>query len=490
MRRSTAAWAVLALVVSLTTACSEEGSKAGGGAVPVTLRIGTDDEPGRPAADQIQEFGRQVEALSDGQITVEPVWKADGQGQQDWDQRVARMVVSGELDMGLIPSRAWDTEGVTTLRALNAPFLVNSEALLARVVSADIATDMLAGLDTVGITGLALLPESMRQVFSFGEPLLTPEQFQGATIRAPRSDTTYALFQALGATVNDVQGDEFSEGVNAGTVAGAESSFVLAGSLPRQTVATGNLVLFPKVNSLVVNSERFAGLTEAQQGILRKSADATRDWAIGAVIESPTAATGYCAEGGTVVVTTGENVAAFEEAAAPVYAQLESDSVTKGFIQAIRDLKATSAEPAAVMPCMPPAVATPTPGPSTGADAQEFPEGIYRTEMSAEALLAAGIDPASANGLDGISTLEFKNGRWINYRTVPAPDDCTGTYSVDGGRLVVTITPRCGGSLGMWFSAKWTLEGSALTFTELTSDTDSQAFIDAVWGNRVWERIG
>ena len=79
MRRTTAAWAVLALAVSFATACSsEEGSKAGGDAVPVTLRIGTDDGPGRPAADQIQEFARQVDAMSAGQITIEPVWNADG----------------------------------------------------------------------------------------------------------------------------------------------------------------------------------------------------------------------------------------------------------------------------------------------------------------------------------------------------------------------------------------------------------------------------
>ena len=106
MRRTTAAWAVLALAVSFATACSsEEGSKAGGDAVPVTLRIGTDDGPGRPAADQIQEFARQVDAMSAGQITIEPVWNADGPVQRDWDQKVARMVVSGDLDMGLIPSR-------------------------------------------------------------------------------------------------------------------------------------------------------------------------------------------------------------------------------------------------------------------------------------------------------------------------------------------------------------------------------------------------
>ena len=33
--------------------------------------------------------------------------------------------MTGELEMGLIPARAWDTEGVTSLRALHAPFLVD-----------------------------------------------------------------------------------------------------------------------------------------------------------------------------------------------------------------------------------------------------------------------------------------------------------------------------------------------------------------------------
>ena len=91
---------------------------------PVTLRIGTDDEPGKPAADQIEELARRVAKLSDGAIRIEPVWHAAGDG-PDWDQRVARMVTSGELEMGLIPTRSWDTEGVTSLRALNAPFLID-----------------------------------------------------------------------------------------------------------------------------------------------------------------------------------------------------------------------------------------------------------------------------------------------------------------------------------------------------------------------------
>ena len=101
----------------------------------VTLRIGTNDGEDGPMAVPINEFARQVEELSSGAMRIEPVWNA---GPPDtptigeyiaWDQFVARRVVSGEIDMGMIPARAWDTEGVTTLRALFAPFLVDSDAL-------------------------------------------------------------------------------------------------------------------------------------------------------------------------------------------------------------------------------------------------------------------------------------------------------------------------------------------------------------------------
>src|SRR5262245_29097715 len=135
----------IAILAFVLAAAGCGGGDEGGAAKtaeikPVTLRIGTDDEPGRPAADQIEELARRAAKLSDGAIRIEPVWHAAGDG-PDWDQRVARMVTGGELDMGLIPARAWDTEGVTSLRALNAPFLITSDELLDQVVSSELADD-------------------------------------------------------------------------------------------------------------------------------------------------------------------------------------------------------------------------------------------------------------------------------------------------------------------------------------------------------------
>ena len=129
---------------------------------------------------------------------------------------------------------------------------------------------MLGELDRVRVSGLALFPESTRMLFSFREPALKPADLAGKTVRAPRSDTTYALLSALGATADDLVGEAFPEGVAAGTVVAAESSFALAGSLPEPATVTGNLILYPKVNSLVVNARIFQSLSGAQRQALKK----------------------------------------------------------------------------------------------------------------------------------------------------------------------------------------------------------------------------
>jgi len=283
-RRSSAASIVLTAVL-MAGACSCAPSDKPGPSptpvTPITLRIGTDDEPDRPATDQINHFAAEVKRISNDQLVIEPVWHAAGD-QDNWDQAVARLVVAGTLDMGMIPARAWDTEGVTTLRALQAPFLITSNDLAGKVVTAEVANQMLAGLDKADITGLALVPESLREIFSFGKPFLTVRDFEGATIRVPRSDTSSKVFKALGATADDLvdaDGNKFDQAVADGTVAAAESSYRLA-SFSAPTTATANLVPYPKINSLVINRARFGQLSQGQQDILREAAIETRDWAV------------------------------------------------------------------------------------------------------------------------------------------------------------------------------------------------------------------
>lgn len=316
-----------------------------------TLRIATDDEPGRPAAAQIEEFARNVKEHSGGKVLIEPVWKAVGEDKDDPDQAVARAVVTGDFDMGLVPARAWDTEGVSSFSALHAPFLVTSNALMAKVSAPAVADEMLAGLDKVGVSGLALFPEGTRMLFSFFEPILTPADLAGKTVRAPRSDTTYDLLKSMGATPDDLVGEQFYDGMAAGTVVAAESSFALAGSLPKATTATGNMILYSKLNSLVINTMSFQALSEDQRQALKDAAAATRTWAVETMTETADDAAKFCKDGGTVVVATVAEVAAFKAAGAPVYTKLEADPDTKARIAKIKDLAAAEPAPRSIAPC-------------------------------------------------------------------------------------------------------------------------------------------
>ena len=436
----------------------------------LTLRIGTDDEPGRPAADQIEAFARLVAEDSEGAIVVEPVWHAAGDT-PDWDQEVARMVTSGELEMGLIPSRAWDTEGVTTLRALNTPFLVTSEELVNQIVSGDLAGELMSGLDAAGVVGLALFPEGFRHPFAYGDPLLGPDDYTGAVMRAPTSATTAAMFEALGATTND-------EGFDPATHTGAESSYLLD---PPGT-ATGNVTFFPKVNSLVVNEQAWDGLSEDQQAILTGAAAATRDWAIDEIPSDHDAAVARCEDGFAIALASDDDLAALVEATAPVVTDLREDPTTAGLIDEITVLR-DALPPMAVEP-----VACDTAPVTTSASGDEEAaalNGVYEIVVTDEALIAAGVtDPAAIAENHGTWTWTLDDGTWhweqVADNPINNPSD-DGTYTVSGDE----ITFAQPGFPGVVLRFEQDADGN-LTLEPITVD---DPLIEVVLASAVWTRV-
>ena len=147
------------------------------------------------------------------------------------DQKVAGLVQNGKLDLALIPARAWDELGVTSLQALQAPFLVSTEDLVEQVVQSELAGELLAGLDQAGVVGLALLPEGSAPPGRVRATVAAP----GGLLRARRSARSrpmrpYRLFEALGAKPVDIWGDAFDAAVANGEIDGAESGFAWVGT--------------------------------------------------------------------------------------------------------------------------------------------------------------------------------------------------------------------------------------------------------------------
>jgi TRAP-type C4-dicarboxylate transport system substrate-binding protein len=473
MERTSGTAVVVAALALLLAACagSADGSpaKAGGAGEPRVLSMGTDDFPDRAAAEQIEEFAREVERLSDGELRIDPVWRA-GDGDAEWDQVVARKVMDGRLDLGNVPSRAWDTEGVTSLRALNAPFLITTDELLDAVVTSDLADDMLAGLDEVGVVGLALVPEGLRHPFGFAQPLLGPEDYRDGHLRAPRSATTQAMFEAFGATTTGAEQDVAAQ-------VGMESAY----SLDVQGPATGNVTYFPKVGTLVVNGEVFAGLSEEDQEALVEAAATVRDRAIETRPSDAEQAEAFCEAGGTIVLADDADLAALVAAAEPVYAELEADPQTAAQIEAIRTLEGdlgTGATPAATCGTQLAAGDRAGDEPDAGTDDSAI-NGIYRWEFTREELEAAGLPRDQVEGNVGVWTNTFEDGQWADQ------DGPMGTYVIDGDLLTFSFDEG-----GQPETYRWEQnEQGDLLVGPVDVEPEWQAFAD-LWTSKPWLRVG
>jgi TRAP-type C4-dicarboxylate transport system substrate-binding protein len=490
-RARTALLALVLAAVALAGCSGGDATKAGGSGAPVTLRIGTNDTSGRPGADQIEEFARQVEELSGGRIRIEAVWEAAGKAADDWDQQVARLVVSRELDMGLIPARAWDTEGVTSLRALHAPFLVTSDELLDRIATGELADEMLDGLDKAGVVGLALLPEGLRHPFSFGDPLLSLDDYADTHIRTPRSDVAYAIFEALGATPDDLIGEEFSQAIADGSLTAADSAFALANSTLEggTTVATGNVTFFPKANTLVVNADAFADLDEVQRGLLDEAAARTLQWAIEATPTDREAAETYCGQSSSIVLAGGADVAALEQAASPVYRELEKDPKTKDLIDRIRELKSEIGAPESGRVELCGSSAGGGAGATSGGDPSVL-NGVWRVDLTYEEGVAAGLPKGVAAHEMGLQTIRMEDGQYEwRWRARDGEHDCPGTYEISGD--VVRFADQPPGCSASW-EATFALAGDEIRWSAAKSHYENDAvdqLIRELLHSKPWKKI-
>ena len=335
---------MVVLSAVLAAACSSTGEEPSPtqppASDPVVIRLGTGDPRGRPDTPVVERFAEAVEEMSDGGMRVEVVWEAGGDSSVPggFEQGVVGLVQDGELDLGWIAARAWDTVGVTSFQALQAPFLITDHELLTEVLAGSMADEMIVGLDDVGLVGLGLYPDGLRYPLGYTAPMTSLEDFDGADIRLVPSEATEALVRALGGRpVYGLTGDALDAAIASGDVDGTEVSLGLATSIaPKGSVVTGNVVLFPRVNTLFAGQDLMDSLSDEQAAILAAAAEETYAFAASTTIEDFRA---FCEAGGEVVIASEVDVAALERAARPVYRLLEADARTKAFIDEIHGLK-------------------------------------------------------------------------------------------------------------------------------------------------------
>jgi TRAP-type C4-dicarboxylate transport system substrate-binding protein len=453
---------VAGLGVVLLVGCAGSGSDKAGGKPGLKVVVLTLANP-LGGSLELDAFVGEVGRLSGGaiRIDVKSGWRS---GQVAFENGLIGDVRAGKADLGVAGSRAWDSVGVTSLRALTAPLLIDSYALQELVLRSPLIPQMLKGLAPLGLVGLGVLPGPLRHPFGVARPLLGPSDYAGLRIGLQQSRVGSATLRALGATPV-----WFAAGGSIAGFGGVEQHISNIQGYQYDRVGrylTANVVLWPRPLVVFANSSALAKLTLAQQRILRQAvvdADPAETRFVVGNERDDTAS--LCRSHRLRFLTaTGADLVALRRAVQPVYDQLERDTRTRQQIGQIESMGRAVA-PEAAPSC---AQATPLAAKAGPLD------GVYRFTSTIGDLRAAG---AVAGDLVpenyGDWTIALKAGRFAFAQD--DPQACTwayGTLKVHGDTVELSVTDGGGiapdgaaSNPGELYTYKWSLYRDELTLS-------------------------
>jgi TRAP-type C4-dicarboxylate transport system substrate-binding protein len=424
--------------------------KSGAGTT-LDIRLVVVGRSGTAPAAIAARFARGVAELSKGSmhVAVDLVPSGQSTASSRGAQTVAiRSVTTGADEMGLIPTGSFRTVGVTTLDALQAPFLITSSSLAARATRGPIAARLESGLARLGLSGLALVPDGLERPFGFLKPLVAPADFAGVTIRAAYAPSTYALLRQLRARPVDVDAADTDTAVYSGFAKDPLSTSSASDRFPQDSYTAAGIVLFPHVEAIVASRTALDSLTASQRSILRRAALAARTGTIAAGETAEAAA--FCLAGGTVVDASPSALPALRAATAPLLEALSRNERTRQILAAIVRLGSGGGDP--VRRC------TGTHRVSQFGNGEHYPRavrdellppnGSYRRAFTASQLRAAGLPPSEVDANEGVTTLTLSGSRherlfftlsWLGPSRRPA---CRGRVALVNRHIALEWNPE------------------------------------------------
>jgi TRAP-type C4-dicarboxylate transport system substrate-binding protein len=338
-------FAPAALVVTLAVTAVGCGGgahdRAGGAIAPKTVVLTL---ASHETATGVREWADAVRRLSHGslRIVVKGGWR---RREEDYEKATIGDVRAGKVSLASIPVRAYDTIGVKDLQGLLAPFLIDSYALERKVLASQIPARVLSGVAPLGVHGIALLPGPLQHVLSIGSAMLAPSDYRAQKIAIQRSDLAASTIRALRTTSVDLAPDDISPRVR-----GIETDLVdlLANrynEITADETLPSNVSFWPRVTSIVINDETFAGLTGAQQRALQAAGRSSLGPSMTRLARDESSALRvmcqHADQRGSLAFlsATPSHLAALRTAVDPVYRTLEQSAATRGVIAAVEAMK-------------------------------------------------------------------------------------------------------------------------------------------------------
>ena len=425
--------------------CSQPLSRSGTAAEPVTLTATLGQNPSSVGGDVLDHL---VDATRDEAVRVVVDGRLPYAGDVAAERHAVEALRGGEADVTVVRAGLLQMLGVESLAPLGAPLLVTNDQQAAAIAAdPDLRSQLLGGLNRVGLVGLALVPGGLRHPFAFGdEPLLGPGDYRDQVINVRPDAAVASMLAALGATADHSLNSE--RVLAAGTrLRGIEVSVQHFGAVTLPAVQTTNVTLYEKFDVPVIRRQTWEGLTRAQQDDLSRS---LRRAVAAAAAGRPTEEAGQRAWCGTPeassVLAGRADLSALRAALAPVTRRITADPDAARAVARIRELHDGTTDPT------PTACAATRRGPSaayyvTPTGDQSVLDGLWRLEVDEQDLLDAGLSAQDAAANAGVWEFRISDG----YADGTQPDGrrCNAQFAFDGEQVSVDFGVRgvedCGG---------------------------------------------
>jgi TRAP-type C4-dicarboxylate transport system substrate-binding protein len=403
-------------------------------------------------------FADSVKKLSAGTIAISVTgnWRPDDLSNE---ADLVKEVASGKAELGYIGARGFDTVGVNSFAGLQAPMLIDSLDLEAKVLATDWAKKLLDGPRSIGIVGLGYVQGELRQPLGITRDLANVSDFQGARIGARPSHVTEMTMKALEATIVATP----AASVNLSGLDGMEMGMPgVAGNHYDQGAKsfTGNLVFWARPNVIFANAKWFDALTADQQGLLRAAAAETDQGSVATARQGADGSRGLLCAGGLSITSASQAaLVAFRQKLQPVTDEMAKDPATKATIDAILALRGPVDAPDVVAPCP---KAAPSASPSTGPTPID---GVWKTSFTKADLIASPLVGSGEinDGNWGDFTFTFESGR-VSYTQSNqlGNSSSSGTFGIKGDALTMAFDQ--GANAGETFGYRWSIFKNTLTF--------------------------
>ena len=183
-----------------------------------TLTLGHGAAPGNPRTIAAAKFAELVAQKTDGRVKI----NVAGSETLGSDSAMLTSLRTGALDF-TANSQGATSAIVPELAALGLPFLFKDAASAMAVLSGPIGHELNKRFEAVGIVPLDWWDNGIRHVTNSKREIASPTDLAGMKIRTPADPMTVDIFQALGASTEQIAFGELYVALQQGVVDGQEN---------------------------------------------------------------------------------------------------------------------------------------------------------------------------------------------------------------------------------------------------------------------------